>query len=467
MKKIISLFFSLVLLTFCSANAYAVDVRVMLSNNVNSSALIIKQGQYAIMDDAQKAMIGTMNVGEGMVCSIKDGLLRIYINGLELPIRSLSFSIVPQSTECITDFNGKLYRDGFTVKYYDDTLVNIINNVEMEHYLYGVVGREMGYGAPMEALKTQAVISRTYAYANIRSTSRYDVAATVSSQVYGGYNEESKTNAAAIKQAVDSTCGIVVLYDGKCFPTYFSANAGGFTENINNVWSGSSSVPFVGVASPYDDDGSASYHWIVNYTGTELKTRADAYAGKDIGDIVDIQITRTDANGRPSDSGRAFKAEIIGTKGSVSAKMDSIRSLLGLRSTLFNVKFEGKLEQIHMKGLTEKATADKTKGLYAMTASGEVMSLEGTSINIIGSTGIRSLGREKVDNISIEGYGYGHGVGLSQDGAIGMAKAGYTYDKIVMHYYFNNELFSFGDLYDSSIVIPIEDSVQYHTQEPF
>ena len=127
--------------------------------------------------------------------------------------------------------------------------------------------------------------------------------------------------------------------------------------------------------------------------------------------------------------------------------MDKIRSLLGLKSTLFTLAFNSASNKISMKSLGSSAETETLQGLYAMTAAGDKTQLQSEEITIIGASGTRTLGKDNIADVMIEGYGYGHGVGLSQVGAINMAKAGYLYKDILQHYYFSNSGFSFGNLY--------------------
>ena len=113
-------------------------------------------------------------------------------------------------------------------------------------YLYGVVGKEIGYGYHIEATKAQAVAARSYAIGNISSRNTYyDVTATTSSQVYGGYSGETSR----MREAVGRYQGMVLTYNDAVIQAYFSSNAGGYTENIENVWV-SDAVPIKGVPSP-------------------------------------------------------------------------------------------------------------------------------------------------------------------------------------------------------------------------
>ena len=149
-------------------------------------------------------------------------------------------TLYPDDTESQISLNGKTYRGGFKMMMNGDYCYGI-NVVDIELYLYGVVGREMGYNYHTEATKAQAVASRSYALANCSSDNvYYDVTATTASQVYGGCSAETD----AIIQAVDDTRGQVLFYKKEIVPAFFSSNAGGYTENIENVWVSDTSVSY-------------------------------------------------------------------------------------------------------------------------------------------------------------------------------------------------------------------------------
>lgn len=129
--------------------------------------------------------------------------------------------------------NQTRYR-GYIVVFAEEGAVSAVNGVDVEPYLYGVVPREAPCTWPEQALMAQAVASRTYAlYVKQKSEDRsYDVKATISSQVYGGYDAEMP----GTNRAVDATRGQVMTYNGNLIVAYFHANSGGHTEGSENVW---------------------------------------------------------------------------------------------------------------------------------------------------------------------------------------------------------------------------------------
>lgn len=139
------------------------------------------------------------------------------------------------------------YRGVIELSSYKNHLT-VINELPLEQYLYGVVGSEMIAGWPLEALKTQAVLSRTRA---VNQGNKYGVANlsdTVLEQAYYGYTRE----AADVRKAVDQTAGEVITYKGKPIEPYFYSNAGGLTSDGTEVWG--NSVPYL---KPVESDDEA------------------------------------------------------------------------------------------------------------------------------------------------------------------------------------------------------------------
>ena len=351
---------------------------------------------------------------------------------------------MPENKDCTCRYGSYSYRGAFKALIYGSYRY-AINQVDVEIYLYGVVGNEIGsFNTP--SMEAQAVAARSYAIGNISSSHKYyDVTNTISSQVYHGYSSET----ASIREAVDNTRGWVLAYNGAIIETYYSSSHGGHSENIENVWV-SDDVPLVGVPCPYDkvagttDYGSyaaSCWSWTVEYTPDNLVSLANSYGGTDIGDFVSISMSKT-YNGKTSVSGRAMQVTIKGTKGSVTATKDNIRSLLNLKSTLFTISnSEGTAASTYVIGKGNKLSSWETlTGLYAQSGSGSVVLAGGSNdtIYVLSADGKNQLSKSGVingGNIVINGYGYGHGVGMSQWGAIAMGDNGYTWQEIIDLFY--------------------------------
>ena len=152
---------------------------------------------------------------------------------------------------------GKWYR-GILIVQNKNKKLTVINEVDLEDYLKGVVPSEMPSSWELEALKAQAIAARSYALANLgkRASLGYDLKDTPEDQAYGGASAEtSKTNL-----AVESTGGQVLTYNMKVIPAYYSASAGGQTINASAAWG--NDLPFIRSVPSYDDNVKKNGHGV-------------------------------------------------------------------------------------------------------------------------------------------------------------------------------------------------------------
>lgn len=421
-----------------------VEVRVMLTGSSSASSYSITvNGDYELVSaDDPDYVYAEISSGERIVFS--SGGSRDY--RCEAAGESFSssspFMAVPERADDYFTYNGSSYRGCFKAMH-SGSYYYAINQINIELYLYGVVGRELGYGYNEDATMAQAVAARSYALANYSDSNvYYDLTTTTSSQVYGGMSAETQS----IIDAVDGTCGMILEYRGEPVHTYYSSNMGGHTENIENVWV-SDAIPIRGVPSPHDalagnysSYGASTYSWTVEYTPAELVALANSYGDTDIGAYQGISYSTT-LNGQTSVSGRAMTVTISGSRGSVTATKDNIRSLLDLKSTLITISDGSSGGDVYVKGADgQTVSLDSLDDLYAVSSGGGTMKANGGSsvLYVAGSSGVVSELREGgagSGNIVISGRGYGHGVGLSQFGAIAMGDDGYTWDEIIEHYF--------------------------------
>lgn len=152
---------------------------------------------------------------------------------------------------------GKWYR-GLLIIQNKNKKLTVINDIDLEDYLKGVVPSEMPSGWELEALKAQAIAARSYALANLgkRASLGFDLKDTPEDQAYGGASAEtSKTN-----EAVESTTGLVLTYNMKVVPAYYSASAGGQTINASAAWG--NDLPFIRSVPSYDDNVKKNGHGV-------------------------------------------------------------------------------------------------------------------------------------------------------------------------------------------------------------
>jgi len=334
----------------------------------------------------------------------------------------------------VLSVNGKRYRGEIELRRFSDSDMTVINVLNIEEYLYGVVPKELGPSAPHEALKAQAVTARTYAYRHIGSYSKwdFDMVNTVNSQVYGGYDaEDPRTN-----RAVDETKGKKVLYNGKPAELFYFSSSGGMTEDVQYVWG--SKIPYlVSVPDPYESGNSYNYNWTVKLTAEQIKMKL-FLNNVEIGDIISMTAEEY------TPAGRVTKLKITGTKGSVTYYNEEIRRILGdngayLPSRMFTISSGsggGSATVSVVSGNGEVSNID-LNGTKVITSSG-IMALQNNSSGIIiAGADSRSVvsGTVSDGTFVLTGKGWGHGVGMSQEGAKGFANKGYTYDQILKHYF--------------------------------
>jgi len=334
----------------------------------------------------------------------------------------------------VISVNSKQYRGEIELRRFSDSDMTVINVINIEQYLYGVVPREIEADAPMEALKAQAVAARTYAYYSLGSYKKwdFDVVNTVSSQVYGGFSDEKATT----NKAVDETKGKKALYNGSLISVHYFSSSGGMTEDNINVWG--SDIPYLkSVVDPYESGTSYNYNWTKTFTAEEIKMKL-FISGVEIGDIVTMVADEY------TPAGRVKKLRIVGTKGSITYSNEDIRIILGdngnyLPSRMFTISTPGSGTG---SGTVSVLSADgkTTMNVYgnkAVTSSGvyDILSSAG-SVKVMGSDSTAFItGNTPSGTFVLTGKGWGHGVGMSQEGAKGLARNGYTYDQILKYYF--------------------------------
>ena len=280
-----------------------------------------------------------------------------------------------------------------------------IVHVYIEYYLYGVVPYEMGNSANIEALKAQAVAARTYTLnkMNIRSGSLYDVVDTTNDQVYYG-NSDTTLNCTA---ALDATRGIVVMNDGELTGTYYTASNGGQTESAANGFN-SKGYGYLGIKDdPFDLMNSAS----VKRSVTVYADNTSSSQNSTIRSLLNS------------------KAQMVYGSSAAVTRIHSITPhtpMYASPSRLYTkLDFDVTVQNIH-------GTTDATLTLDIFSDLEKAL---GMSIN----------GKQN-ELWTVEDYGssfklvsrrFGHGVGMSQRGAMQMGSMGYTYDQILGFYYEN------------------------------
>lgn len=201
--------------------------------------------------------------------------------------------------------------------------VQTVDAVGIDDYVRGVIAAEMPAAWPAQALAAQAVAARTYAITTSVSGNGYTLYPDTRSQMYGGVAAET----ASTDAAVAATSGDVVTYAGQPVATPFFASSGGYTENVENVWSGATPEPWLrGVRDPYDDFAGDPYHrWAYNLSPANAARRLGALVK---GRLLGIRVTRHGA------SPRILTAQVVGTKGVSTVSGATLQRIFGLPTTL-------------------------------------------------------------------------------------------------------------------------------------
>ncbi len=330
----------------------------------------------------------------------------------------------------------------------EKSLLKVINIIQLEEYLYGVLQKEISPNWPMEVLKAQAIAARTFALSNMDKyiDQGYHICATTNSQEYGGVLfEHPITN-----KAVDETKGIIVVYEGKPINAVYHSDSGGYTENCEEVWG--SYIPYLrSVSSEYEAIVSPPNHqWTYSLTEQELLAKL-SQKGWQLDYIKEIIIVDKTA------TGRVKTIDIVGNNGKkITLKSNDFRLLIGpnlIRSSLFSLEKKGigkseekseervvpdKKEQVEQTA--PKSVSDILKEERDFTIP-ELIALLNRPKKAPESKEVLLPETVKKDDppgdllIVFNGKGSGHGVGLSQWGAYGMATLGFKHEDILRYYY--------------------------------
>jgi stage II sporulation protein D len=370
MRKKVKIFKFAIFFIFCflvpALYAQAGEVvRVAIIQDAQSLSLKVK-GFYEVVDPKDNKVLYR---GKDLLTTVT-----VYKNGILLGkmVSRLDKLLVRAEDPYAVMINGRKFRGGITLAKKDNLHLLVVNSIELEDYIKGILYHEASHYWPLEALKAQAIASRSYAvYQKQASSSRdFDLTSDVYSQVYGGRTSERyRTNI-----AVDETKGMLLMYQGKILPAYFHATCAGHTEDANRLWN-INIAPLKGVVCNFcRESPHFSWHVVLSLEEIEEKFKGTNYAMNNIEGIVILDRDQSD---------RIISLKLSNKDKSKEIPAKDFRSLIGadiIRSTNFQ-------------------------------------------LDIVGS------------DVVIEGKGWGHGVGLCQWGAYFMAKNGSTYQDILAYYY--------------------------------
>lgn len=356
-----------------------------------------------------------------------------------------------QGEESVTWFKGCRYLGGFEYPRTTGGNLSVVNVLDLEQYVRGVVPYEMPGTWPLEALKAQAVCARTFVCRETKHLASYgfDVCATVDCQVYSGMGNSTNSPTAATDRAVAETAGECVYYDGALIEAVYHSSDGGATEDAKNVWGGD--VPYLqGKKDPYEAQTSIpNYNYTVTYTYDQL-TWVLQNSGYSIGTVCDVYVAERSALGNVT---KVVFTDTSGKRLTVTGQACSnafYSTTLGknVRSLRFTISGGSGEGSGTAGGYVVNGTTvlEDLSGAAVISGSGTLGTLKGGTYSAITSSGTETLAPSSGtasnsgsvpsgSGITITGTGYGHHVGMSQYGAKAMAEQGYDYLDILEFYY--------------------------------
>ena len=435
MKKLLSIFSSLLLLLVYLPTITKAEERVPYQNEVNVSVYLAASvsvsinGNYQLnnrdtgeMTPIPRGTSITTKKDNGNVSVSFDGLTFSSIKGFDLQ------ELAADNLSLVRLNNGTTYRGSLYLKPNGNS-IEVINILAMEDYLKGVVPSEMPASWSKEALKAQAIAARSYAANTMMLTS------TASSQVYRGYSgEDARTNT-----AIQETEGLLIKHNGKPIQAFFFSTSGGRTANVGDVWNSiQSNFPYlVSVDDPYES--SPYSNWSETFT-SEMLLKSFGFTDLSA-QIYDVTLSKAGANGEV----RGVTLKTSAGDKTVTGNEAVIRKLFPLAnanlynqlySNWFDLQVNGSASLNDLSVQTSSGTTSigDLKGQKVQTSSGEI-TLTDSNVSIQTANGLLKNEGTGITSVTLNGKGWGHRIGMSQYGAKGFAERGWTAEQILTHYF--------------------------------
>ena len=336
------------------------------------------------------------------------GSLLTILNQFEVTIESIN------DEPLMLEMRGsppRSYRGSLRLSFLGEERIKIVNIIDLEAYLYGVVGAELYSKSreDMAALAAQAVAARTYTIENLgkHELEGFDLCSTVHCQVYQGIERESPL----IQEAVDMTKGEILVYGGQTISAVYHSSSGGATAGAEQVWS----TRYSGYLRPRPDEvidpetdslvklgeDRPGYHWEVEWQADELSSTLHRYLGSEISiKVPSTAVLREIKIGKKDALGRAKQLLVT---------YDEVDESGGSRRAEYEVR------------------KDKIRWVLRRP-DGRILPSTRFDLEVKQADG-------KIQKVVAVGKGNGHGLGLSQAGALHMSRLGYGYRDILLHYY--------------------------------
>ncbi len=368
-----------------AATAQSVRIGLYQENLVKKAVVYCSSGSYSLVSDG--ASLGTLEEGDILYLTLEEGKIRVLdadtdfgqVDDLELKALSLNaaFRIRPIQPE----LDSRIFDDNLLVSA-DQRFLTLVNQVDMDKYLAGVVETETGSSATKEFYKAQAVLCRTYAIKHLdrHSAEGFSLCDGTHCQAYKG---KSTYNPEILEAVLETTHMVAADYNYKLITAAYHSNSGGQTQRASDVWV--SDVDYLqSVVDPYSLN-QPNAKWSDTISFDDWKAYLKKNGMKSV-DRIPKEIIYVEQMRR--------KKNFILDKDTL--RMTKIREDWGFRSSFFDMFPEG-------------------------------------------------------DSILVWGKGYGHGIGMSQEGAMKMARDGFTYQDILQFYFLNIRLMDYRDLPASSL----------------
>lgn len=360
------------------------EIRVSLQGLIPTEQLHIESDVNLFNE---KSNLGEIDEGNSVNCYSTDGYVYLTINGRN--IESREFFLEPTSSDGKIKINGKRYRGKIKISV-SNSSINIINILNLEDYVKGVLSKEMPIGKNqenLEALKALAICIRTYAINKIEDGKYYfDIYADTRDQVYGGVDAETQIS----NRAVDETKNLILKYEDTPAIIFYHSTCGGFTESSQNVFT-ATQIPYLESVKDGNDPNckiSPRFTWQEKYSKELIVDRLKNYSLLDNQNYTlnDVSVISRFSSGRVNELELDLKDE-NGKDKFLIIKGNEIRSII--------------------------RTADGKNILWSTMFE--------VSINS--------------NYVILTGKGFGHGVGLCQWGAIALSQNRWSYAGILEHYF--------------------------------
>lgn len=422
------------------AAEYQTPVRIGLSygSSAAESVTLSAEGGFSVKVEGYAEEPVNLDVNE-LVFSVSDNSLHAAtLFGAEIASaqENVKIRIQPIIPEENILFADKPYRGEFEIYANKDGKITVINLLDLEDYLRGVLPSEVYASWPMDALKAAAVAARTYALRSTMSSSHtasgFDLCATTHCQVYSGQSKEHERTDQALKE----TAGLILKYKNTLASTPYHSSNGGYTESASAAWgSDASEYPYLTtVFTPYEDYRNVpNGKWESVILEDELLSYiAPTYLSRLTDGIKDLDYTR-------ESSGYIESMTVTDGAGNklVLKTSGSVRSFFG--TLVKSANFDIARAYVPDDTITPVLSVISADGEYDLTGIGGYTYLAADGEHT--TNGVKSV-------LVFDGCGYGHGVGLSQFGSRCMADAGFSYKEILETYFPGTDLVP---LYSESI----------------